>query len=312
MKEKPEVMKKIFIASGEITEPSLGMNREHLQHVIDNTNVIFHLAASLKLEATVRPNVYMNLVATREVLEIAKKAQGLAAMVHVSTAFCNIEKVTVDEVVYDTPDKPANIINLAKWMDDDFMASCQNRLLGIHPNTYTYTKRLAENLVSDEYDATNLPLCIVRPSVVGATCHEPVRGWVDTLNGPGGIVLAGGKGVLRCLLCDDSATFNAIPVDYAINAFIMVAKKMGTEADRSLKVPVYNVTIHKDVAKTYRHMMDACESMRYVYPSSMMLWYPNIGFTVNKYYYWINVLLFQWIPAFFIDMIFMIFGQKRL
>ncbi|KAG5684378.1 hypothetical protein PVAND_013613 [Polypedilum vanderplanki] len=311
MKEKSEVMKKIFIVSGEITEPNLGMSKENLQYVIDNTNIIFHLAASLKLEATVRPNICMNLIATKEVLDIAKNVKKLAVMVHVSTAFCNVEKVTVDEVVYDTPEKPMDVINTAKWMDDDFMASFQKQLLGIHPNSYTYSKRLAEVLVRDEYNETKLPLCIVRPSVVGASYSEPVKGWIDTLNGPGGVVLAGGKGVLRCLLIDDSAIFNAIPVDYAINSFIMIAKEIGTQKERASKVPVYNVTIHKSVAKSYRHMMDACESMRYVFPSSMMLWYPNITLTKNKYYYMFNVILFQWIPAIFIDLLFMIFGQKR-
>lgn len=124
--------------------------------------------------------------------------------------------------------------------------------------------------------------------------------------------MAGGKGVLRCLLIDGSAKFNAIPVDYAINAFIMVAKQIGTQSERPLKVPVYNVTVHKDNVQTYKHMMDECEKNRYAFPSSMMLWYPNIAFTTNKYYYFINVLLFQWIPALLLDILFTIFGQKRL
>lgn len=37
------------------------------------------------------------------------------------------------------------------------------RLLHPHPNTYTYSKRLAETLVTNEYP--NLPCCIARPSI---------------------------------------------------------------------------------------------------------------------------------------------------
>jgi hypothetical protein len=37
------------------------------------------------------------------------------------------------------------------------------RLIGPHPNTYTFTKRLAERLVSNEFP--NIPLVIVRPSI---------------------------------------------------------------------------------------------------------------------------------------------------
>ena len=39
------------------------------------------------------------------------------------------------------------------------------------PNTYTYTKSLAEYLVVEE--ATKFPICIVRPSIVGASWQEP-------------------------------------------------------------------------------------------------------------------------------------------
>lgn len=37
------------------------------------------------------------------------------------------------------------------------------RLIEPHPNTYTYSKRLAEKLVSDEHK--NMPVAIARPSI---------------------------------------------------------------------------------------------------------------------------------------------------
>lgn len=50
-----------------------------------------------------------------------------------------------------------------------------------HPNTYTLTKSMAEQIVAD-YSQT-LPLCIVRPSIVGAAIEEPYPGWVDNVYG---------------------------------------------------------------------------------------------------------------------------------
>jgi fatty acyl-CoA reductase len=47
-------------------------------------------------------------------------------------------------------------------------------------------------------------------------------------------------------------------------------------------------------------------------PFSLSLWYPNVTITQNKLYYLINVLLFQWLPAYFVDFLFLLFGQKRL
>lgn len=55
-----------------------------------------------------------------------------------------------------------------------------------NPSRYTYTKRLAELLVRDQYP--NLPVCIVRPSIVTPAYQEPIPGWVDSLNGPIGIM----------------------------------------------------------------------------------------------------------------------------
>ena len=59
-------------------------------------------------------------------------------------------------------------------------------LVGEHPNTYSYTKALAEQLLLDK--AQGLPLTIVRPSIVVASWQYPMKGWVDNFNGPTGLV----------------------------------------------------------------------------------------------------------------------------
>ena len=46
------------------------------------------------------------------------------------------------------------------------------KLIGDKPNTYTYTKQLAETLLMEE--GGDLPLAIVRPSIVTAAWREPL------------------------------------------------------------------------------------------------------------------------------------------
>lgn len=46
------------------------------------------------------------------------------------------------------------------------------QLIGNKPNTYTYTKQLAEDLLIKE--GSSMPLAIVRPSIVGAAWKEPI------------------------------------------------------------------------------------------------------------------------------------------
>lgn len=187
--EKPEVMRKILPVWGDSTQPDLGLNAEQLLYVIEHTQIVFHLAASLKLEAPLRPNVLMNLTATKYVLDLAKRMGKLIQMVHTSTAFCNVEQERLEEKVYDFEHQPLELIRCAEWMTDEAMAIVQKEVLGVHPNTYTYTKKLAEILVRDEYVASNLPVCIARPSIVTPSNSEPIPGWVDSLNGPPGICM---------------------------------------------------------------------------------------------------------------------------
>ena len=56
-------------------------------------------------------------------------------------------------------------------MDDKLVDVMTPKLIGERPNTYTYTKALAEYLVQQE--CGNLNVAIVRPSIVGASWMEP-------------------------------------------------------------------------------------------------------------------------------------------
>jgi alcohol-forming fatty acyl-CoA reductase len=235
MEQKPEVMKKIYPIWGEITVPNFGLSDEHFHRVIGSTEIMFHLAASLKLEATLKPNILMNLTGTKYVLDVAKQMKRLLQMVHTSTAFCNVENEVMEEKIYDFPHRPEDLIRCAEWMSEESLAVAQKDILTFHPNTYTYTKRLAEILVRDEYNKGTLPVCVVRPSIVGPAYQEPLPGWVDSLNGPPGILMAGGKGALRCLMLNVNSNFEAIPVDSAINGLIMIAKQLSTLPQRFVK-----------------------------------------------------------------------------
>lgn len=64
------------------------------------------------------------------------------------------------------------------------------------------------------------------------TFKEPLPGWVDNLNGPIGLMLAAGKGVIRTMLVDGSLTAQVIPVDTAINALIAIGAIEGSRNDK--------------------------------------------------------------------------------
>ena len=68
--------------------------------------------------------------------------------------------------------------------------------MGKFPNTYVFTKRMAEHLLV-ENNKRKLPMLILRPSIISASLEEPFPGWTDSIGLIGGIYLLAGLGLLR-------------------------------------------------------------------------------------------------------------------
>lgn len=139
------------------------MSGDNLRHVVENTNIFFHLAATLRLEGNLKDAIDMNLSGTQRALDVAKQMKQLEAFVYLSTAFCNCDQEVMYEKVYEFRHKPEDLMRLAEWMDVKSLDRITPELLKPHPNTYTYSKRLAELLVRDHYQT--LPVIIARPSI---------------------------------------------------------------------------------------------------------------------------------------------------
>lgn len=68
--------------------------------------------------------------------------------------------------------------------------------------------------------------CYYLFSVV-STLADPVKGWIDNFNGPFGMLIGGGKGILRVILSDSSVMSDFMPVDLAVKAILITAWKRG-------------------------------------------------------------------------------------
>ena len=72
-------------------------------------------------------------------------------------------------------------MDICESEDNTLIDILEERILKIYPNTYTFTKNLAEQIVDNNGDC--LPVAIVRPSIIGASLKEPCPGWVDNTSG---------------------------------------------------------------------------------------------------------------------------------
>lgn len=72
---------------------------------------------------------------------------------------------------------------MVEKIDHETLEALAPHYTNFKPNSYVYTKALAEN-ICDSYK-NQIPITIVRPSIVTGTEVEPVEGWNDNFNGPG-------------------------------------------------------------------------------------------------------------------------------
>ncbi|XP_034478608.1 putative fatty acyl-CoA reductase CG5065 isoform X1 [Drosophila innubila] len=307
--ERPHMLKKVTIYQGDVTYDLLGLSGDSLKHVVEHTNIVFHMAATLKLEGNLRDAIDMNLQGTQRALNVAKQMKQLDAFVHLSTAFCNCDQEVMYEKVYEFPHKPEDLMRLAEWMDVKTLDAITPDLLKPHPNTYTYSKRLAELLVRDHYET--MPVIIARPSIVTPAVAEPLPGWVDNMNGPTGVLIGAGKGVIRSMICNGELKSEVIPVDIAINGLILIPYHNSRVQHKPLQIPVYNITVEEDKKRTWKWVMDVGRDLGIKYPFEVGLWYPDGNMTSSKFYHTFCTIMFMWLPAYIIDLLLAIFGQRR-
>uniref|UniRef100_A0A2K6TDZ3 Fatty acyl-CoA reductase n=1 Tax=Saimiri boliviensis boliviensis TaxID=39432 RepID=A0A2K6TDZ3_SAIBB len=203
--------------------------KEDMQELLSCTNIIFHCAATVRFDDTLRHAVQLNGTATQKLLLMASQMPKLEAFIHISTAFSNCNLKHIDEVIYPCPVEPKKIIDSLEWLDDAIIDEITPKLIGDRPNTYTYTKALGEMVVQQESE--NMNIAIIRPSIVGATWQEPFPGWVDNLNGPR---------YLRAIKATPMAVADLIPVDTVVNLTLAVG--WYTAVHRPKSTLVYHCT----------------------------------------------------------------------
>ncbi|KAF4517874.1 hypothetical protein B566_EDAN001827 [Ephemera danica] len=303
--EQPAQLSKLRLISGDVSRAGLGISEQDRTTLQNEVNVVLHSAATVRFDEPLKLAVNINTLGTRRVVEFARNLRHLHALVHVSTAYSNPDRKEIEEKVYPPPADPDTIIKLVQTTNPEVLDAIEQKLIGKHPNTYTFTKALAENIVLHE--ASDLPSAIVRPSIVTPAWQEPVPGWVDNTNGITGLAMEMGRGTLRSVFCDKTLNVNIIPVDVVVNAILAVAAHLHWHSWS--EIPVYNVTsagiiledLKLNIMKTARHS-----------PSKYVQWYPNVEYTTCLFLHRTYDTLLHYVPAFVLDLIMRVQGQKPI
>lgn len=183
-KERPNDLNKVLPIEGDITQPELAISGTDRALLARTVNIVFHSAATVKFDEKLKLSITINVLGTQRLVELCKRMTNLEALVHVSTAYCNCDRTDVKELVYPAEINPEQVITLVNTLDEDLIDTLTKKLVGKRPNTYTFTKSLAECWLKN--NCNDLPLVIIRPSIVLSSINGPLEGWVDNWNGPTG------------------------------------------------------------------------------------------------------------------------------
>jgi len=304
----PRAIEKVIPIPGDITEQHLGLSDEDWERVSNHVNIVIHSAASVRFDEPLRVAMQMNCIAVKEVVKLVRDVKNLSVFCHISTAYSQCDRKADDVIAEKFYSKPINIDNVMEameWMNDEMLDGATKALIGKYPNTYTFTKALAESMLSTE--CRDLPLVIVRPSIVCSAIQDPIPGWIDNYNGPAGIIAGVAKGVVRTLLVPGLKN-DIVPVDMVSNC---VLASIWYHATTKPSDPIIcNCTSGNVNPTSFADMEKAVQETAYTYPYNGIVRRPNIRCTGTRivHNYW--QVVSHYIPAIIADGVFMLIGSK--
>ncbi|BBH05151.1 hypothetical protein Prudu_016459 [Prunus dulcis] len=280
------ISEKVVALPGDISSKNFGVKDFKLREEMCNEiQIIFNSAATTKYDEIYDISLGVNTFGVLHVMSFAKKCFKLEILVHVSTAYVCGEKeglIFEDSSCIDDFNEEKNLAEeklkeLRAQDASEEVITTTMKAFGIQrfrkhhsplqtfkmaklngwANTYVFTKAMGETLLVRSND--NLPVVIIRPTIVTSTYKEPFPGWIQGLSinsyiffpiwvvtGPLILQLVVILGKFKCILADpvsvldlDNSTFEIfqIPVDMVVNSIIVATV---ANANRSACV-IYHV-----------------------------------------------------------------------
>ncbi|KAK7870336.1 hypothetical protein R5R35_003723 [Gryllus longicercus] len=223
-RQQPAAMRKLRGVEGDVALLGLGLSDVDRTLLEERVAVVFHAAASVRFDDPLPKAVHLNVRGANDLCQMALRMSRLEAFIYVSTAYSNCNRLEIDEKLYSPPGDWRTYVELVDKIDPLQLEILTPKLVENRINTYIFTKALAEQVVN-EY-RKQLPIGIIRPSIVTCTAEEPFPGWVDNFYGPTTILLANGIGALHSNCADPQVAMDIIPADYVVRGILLVALKL--------------------------------------------------------------------------------------
>ncbi|CAN6211290.1 unnamed protein product [Urochloa humidicola] len=262
------IQEKVSSIAGDIIHEDLGLRSSQIKQLSEEIDVIVNGAATTNFYERYDVALASNALGTRNVCQFAKQCAHLKMFLHVSTAYVSMstgeqEGLLPEQIIQmgETPNLDCHLdieaeLELVREVkatltehsviEDSGSRQSERKAmkeLGLKrakyfgwPNVYVFTKAMGEMLLGSMRE--DLPVVIVRPSIVTSTFKEPFPGWIEGTRTIDNVIACYDKQIIQCFIGDHDAIIDAIPGDMVVNA-TMVA--MAAHYGEGTQI-VYHVT----------------------------------------------------------------------
>lgn len=209
----------VQVIPGDLMEHQCGISDDRLPELTARITHIIHCAGCVAFDSAFNVLLAENVTGSLTILELAQSCPNLKHVVLTSTAYVTPHtKEPIWERLVDLP-RPAQ--ELLDDLHNGRKDPDQIRAETGHPNNYTLAKCLAEHFVAEKMG--DVPVTILRPSIISASWQYPFPGWIDSFAALAGPIAAFGLGGLKVLHGDPEAVLDVVPVDEVAKCLIIEA-----------------------------------------------------------------------------------------
>jgi glycerol-3-phosphate O-acyltransferase/nucleoside-diphosphate-sugar epimerase len=215
-----QLKRKITPIGWDLGRPGLILSADDEASVLQSVDIVFNTCATSDYSLPLDHVLQVNTLAPLSLLSLARRAAHVKAFVHLSTAFVNIDKPEgwIQEKVYTIEKDPKAILKEIMSKTPEQIEKDAKNIMGKLLNKALYTRWLADLVLQEE--SKSFPMCIVRPSIIGAALNEPFPGWIDTILGAAILYLSTGLGINNVAVGKLHKTSDQIPIDLVVNTMI--------------------------------------------------------------------------------------------
>ncbi|KAL1204735.1 Fatty acyl-CoA reductase 2 [Cardamine amara subsp. amara] len=261
------MLTKLIPVTGNICDSNIGLQADSAEEIANEVDVIINSAANTTFNERYDVALDINTRGPGNIMGFAKKCKKLKLFLQVSTAYVNGQR---QGRVMEKPFSMGDCIATENFLEGNRKALDVNKEmklaleaaikgtqdqekaqrmkdLGLErarsygwQDTYVFTKAMGEMMINSTRG--DVPVVIIRPSVIESTYKDPFPGWMEGNRMMDPIVLCYGKGQLTGFLVDPKGVLDVVPADMVVNATLAAIAKHGMAmTDPEPEINVYQI-----------------------------------------------------------------------